>query len=376
LKILFVSEYYYPHIGGVEVVFKNITQRLAKMGYQCRIVTSGLPDSPQKEDIDNVEIYRIKVSRKGDRYWFSLLAIPKVIKMARQADIIHTTTYNAVFPAWLAARVTGTKSVITIHEIRDDLWLKLSGMNTFTAGIHRLIEKILLKLLFDATVCVSNYTYNSARKIGLKEDKLKTIYNGIDNSLFTPQEDKKTSRQELGLPQNSFIYMYYGRPGLSKGVEYLIQAVPLILKVIPDSKLLLILSNDPQDKYKKITEMIRHLKIENIVILLDSVSVNTLIDYISASDCVVIPSLSEGFGFAAAEACAMGKPVVASNVASLPEVISGEYVMVEPADPKSIADGVIRIYKGDIQKSERKTFDWDKCVSQYLDVYRTVIAGT
>ena len=54
--------------------------------------------------------------------------------------------------------------------------------------------------------------------------------------------------------------------------------------------------------------------------------------YIAASDCIVVPSLSESFGFAAAEACAMGKPIVASNVASLPEVVSARFILIEPGD--------------------------------------------
>ena len=375
MNILFVSEYYYPHIGGVEAVFKNLAERLAEQGHRCHLVTSSLPGAPRHEYINNVEIYRVNVPRKGNRYWFSFLAIPGVIKMARQADVIHTTTYNAVLPAWMASRITGTKSVITIHEIWGNQWLKLSGMNFFIAGVYRSIEKILLKLSFDATICVSDYTYNRARELKLKKDKLRAIHNGIDNNLFTSKSNKEILRQELGLPENSFIYMYYGRPGVSKGVEYLIQAVPMISKRIPDSRLVLILSRDPKNRYKTIIDAIKNMNIENDIILLNPVPVDILVDYISASDCVVVPSLSEGFGFAAAEACAMGKPVIASNVASLPEVVSGEYVMIESANAKAIADGVIKTFNGDTQKSERKTFDWNKCALQYLDVYKTVTSG-
>ncbi|MDD4874272.1 MAG: glycosyltransferase family 4 protein [Dehalococcoidales bacterium] len=374
MRILLVSEYYKPHTGGVEKVFVNLAERLANFGHQCNLITSRLPNTPKYEEINGVKIHRINVPYRGDRYWFSLLAIPKVMKMAGQADIIHTTTYNAVLPAWLAAKLTGTKSVITIHEILGDMWLKLPGMNIFTARIHRFIEKVLLKLPFDAAVCVSNYTCNRARGLGLKVNKLKTIYNGVDSNFLTRENNKKT-RKELGLPDGCFIYMYYGRPGISKGVEYLIQAVPLISDMISDSKLVLILSHTPQNRYKKISEMIKSLNIEKLIIFLHTVSDNTLISYISASNCIVIPSLSEGFGFAAAEACNMGKPVVVSNVASLPEVVSGEYIMVKPKDPEAIASGISRIHKGDTQKSRKKVFDWDRCVSQYIDVYKAITAG-
>jgi len=376
VKILFVSEYYTPHIGGVEVVFRNLAERLVKQGHKCHLVTCRLPDTQKYEDINGVKVHRISVPHRGARYWFSFLAIPSVIKMARKADIVHTTTYNAIFPAWLAARLTGTKSLVTVHEVWDDLWLKLASSNSFMARCHRCLEKILVRLPFNATVCVSGYTHNCLKGFGKKEEELKVIHNGIDNDVFNPSAGKdKKSRKELNLPEDVFIYTYYGRPGVSKGVEYLVMAVPSILKKIPGAKLLLILAHDPPDRYRYITELIRNLRIQESVILLDPVPLERLVDYIAASDCVVVPSLSEGFGFSAAEACAMGKPVVASNVASLPEVVSGEYILVQPADPEAIAEGVERVYKGDIERIERKTFNWDKSVAQYLEVYKEITAG-
>jgi len=374
LKILFVSEYYAPHIGGVEVVFKNLAERLVKQGHECHLVTCRLPDTQKQEEINGVKIHRVSVPRRGARYWFSFLAIPKVIKMTRKADIVHTTTYNAVLPAWLAARLTGEKSIITIHEAWGDLWLKFAAGNSYMARFHRFLEKMLVRLPFDATVCVSNYTCSCLKEFGLKKEKLKVIHNGIDNDVFKPLLNKDgSSREELELPEDGFIYTYYGRPGVSKGVEYLVMAVPSILKKIPGAKLLLILAHDPRDRYRYIMELIRNMHLQDSVILLDPVPLEKLVDYIAASDCVVVPSISEGFGFTAAEACAMGKPVVASNVASLPEVVSGEYVLVQPADPEAIAEGVERVYKGEVEKSEIKTFDWDENVAQYLEVYKEVM---
>ena len=86
--------------------------------------------------------------------------------------------------------------------------------------------------------------------------------------------------------------------------------------------------------------MISDLHIEDQIILLKPVPRSELPNYIAAADCIVIPSLSEGFGLTAAEACAMRKPVVASKVGSLPEIISGQYVLIEPKNSEAIADGV------------------------------------
>ena len=79
LKILFVSEYYLPHIGGVEVVFMNLAERLVSYGHECSIITSSLPKTKKYEEINGVRVYRVQVPDRGARYWFTLLSIPKVL---------------------------------------------------------------------------------------------------------------------------------------------------------------------------------------------------------------------------------------------------------------------------------------------------------
>jgi len=373
MKLLFVSEYYPPHVGGVEVVFKNLAELLAKDGHECHVVTSRLPNTKRCEETNRVKIHRVSVPEKGARYWFTFLSIPRVIALARQVDLIQTTTFNAAFPAWLASKLLRKKSVITVHEVWGETWVNSLGMNWLSATLHRFLEKVIVHLPFDRVVCVSEYTRNRLRALGVKNKKVEVIYNGIDTELFTPRGESSPVRKRLKLGRDEFVYLYYGRPGLSKGVEYLVSAVPLVSKKVPNSKLVLILTSEPRDKYESIKKLIQDLSIEDKVMLLDPLPRSELPDYIAASDCVIIPSLSEGFGFSAAEACAMEKPVVASNVASLPEVVSGKYVLVEPGNPEAIAEGIEKVYKGQTEKSEKKVFSWEECVNKYMKVYAELI---
>jgi glycosyltransferase involved in cell wall biosynthesis len=180
------------------------------------------------------------------------------------------------------------------------------------------------------------------------------IYNGIDYELFNPSKADGTAvRAKFGIG-NDFIYMYYGRAGISKGLEYLIQAVPLISKDIPNSRLLLILGDEPKERRDHILEMISRLRIEKQMTLLRPVPKDELPNHIAAADCVVVPSLSEGFGFTAAEACAMERPVVATDVASLPEVVSGKYVLVNPRSPDEIAAAIGKVYHGRVEASPKR----------------------
>lgn len=66
----------------------------------------------------------------------------------------------------------------------------------------------------------------------------------------------------------------------------------------------------------------------------------------------------------------MGKPVIETGVGYIPEVVSGRYVLVEPRNQEAIAEGVEKVYKGEVEDNGKKIFSWDNCVDDYLRVYR------
>lgn len=364
MKILFVLEYYSPHLGGAETLFKNLAEGLVRKRHSVAVLTSWLSDTEMREQVKGVRLFRVKTPNRGRRYWFTLLAIPMALKLAKETDVISTTTYNGAFPAWLAGKIRRKPAVITVHEILGTLWGEFQGMNRFMAWLHRFLERRIIGLGFDRYVGVSNATAEAIRACG--KDAV-TVYNGIDYKLFKPRSGKRL-RQFLKL-DDLFIYLSYGRPGISKGIEYLVRAVRLIRDAIPNSMLLLFLAEEPRDRHEMIMGLIPALGIGDSVQVRLPVPREMLPPFIAASDCVVVPSLSEGFGFSAAEACAMGKPVVASGVGSLPEVVSGQHVLVEPRDPKAIARGVIRVHRGEATESAPKKFTWAKCVRGYEQIY-------
>ena len=371
-----MTEYYYPHLGGIETVIKEIAERLVKTGHNVHIITCKLKNTQIQEDLNGVIVHRVAVPEKGDRYWFnSFWAIPTIIKLNNNCDIFHAGCHNSAFPTWFVATMFRKKKIVTIHEPLGKEWNRLSGMHFFKAKFHEMAEKILLSLSFDKYICVSKSSLSRLKTINprINVSKQIVIYNGIDNVLFNVTKANGTKvRENLGL-NGYFVYMSFGRPGISKGIEYLVKAVPLIDKKIPNAKLLLILDTYPNNRYKHIVKMIRELNLEDKLILLKPVQRNELPNYIAAADMVVVPSLSEGFGLSAAEACAIGKPVVASNVASLPEIISGKHVLVEPANPQAIADGIAEIFCGKAHEIPPKYFNWDVCCQQYLSIYDSMI---
>jgi glycosyltransferase involved in cell wall biosynthesis len=206
----------------------------------------------------------------------------------------------------------------------------------------------------------------------------KYIYSGI-NPLFYEKIIMKHCgelREICNINPNNFLYVYFGRPGATKGIKYLLDAVPTIRKHIPNSHLVLILANEPSDQYRQISNMIEDPNIRPYVHLVPSVpTTEKLISFLLDANCVVIPSLTEGFGFTTAESCALGIPVVASNTGSIPEVVSGHYILVDPASSESIANGVIRVWHSQYDDwVEPKKFLWELAVAEHENIYRELLS--
>jgi len=373
LTICFVVEYYYPHIGGGELLFQKLAEGLAREGHRCSVITCRLPGTGKFETVNGVDIYRVRVPRWADRYWFTFLSFFKVWEIAKRADIIHTMSYNGACPAWLVARMQKKPAVITVHEVLGEKWMRVN-FNFMVGFLCRLIENTMLRLPYDGYSCNSKSTMNCLIKWGIDSKKAFLAYPGVSSRLFKQKSDKKAAaiREALGIQKDTFLYLYYGRPGMVKGLEYLIRAVMLIKEKIADSKLLLILSKDPPSKYKEMTALIRTLHLDNVIVH-DSISRKLLPQYIQAGDCVVVPSLNEGFGFTCVEACTMGKPVVATHVGSLPEVIFGKYVLVPPYNPVALADGVVKVYQKAYETGDLKSYQWKDTVKQHLKAYNKII---
>lgn len=368
MRILFVCENYLPHYGGAEVVFKNLAEGYVKKGHHVSLVTHRLKGTKKYELINGVKVYRINCFR--NRYLFSFFSIPTVIKLAKKNQIIQTTSFNGAPPAWLAAKLTRKPVVITVHEVWVNKWHKVTDLTKLSCFIHNFLEKMIYLLNFNKYICVSNATRNDLLQLNINKKKATTIYNGLDYNFWNPAKyDGKKIRKELELKEK-FIYFSCGRPGSSKGFEYLIKAVPYIYKRIPNSTCLLMLGSAEKypQKFKKIKTIANKVGEDKIKII-SSVRNEELGDYIKAADCVVIPSIAEGFGYTAVEACAMDKPIIVTNAGSLPEVVSGKFVMVNPKSAREIAKGVEKMFKCEIKSMPLKKFTWNEAIDSYLKIY-------
>lgn len=371
MKILFILDLFKPHIWWVEILFENIIARLEEKWHEIIVLTSQYNKELEKyEKKWNVEIFRVW----NNRYDFMFYSIFKWIHLAKQCDIIHTTTYNSAIPAALIWYFSRKKVVLTVHEIFWQLWYKFMWMKWF---FFKIFESFIFKFPFEKIICVSNYTKNSLRVyFWLDDDKLITIYNGIDYDFwdknnFNPSQ-YLTIRKELWI-ENNFVWLFYGRPGISKWLEFYIKAIPEIVKSTPDFKALLIVPHSSNNPIKKIENLIDNLNIRKNIILIPWVKNTQLPNYILASDFVIIPSLVEWFGFAVAEVSALDKNLITTQVAAIPEVASGKINYIESWNIQDIIKKVDDFKKWKFLSIPSKKFYWDENIEQTLAVYNQVL---
>ncbi len=368
MNILFVIENYLPHIGGVEVVFRNLAEGLVRKGHTATVITHRMRGTAAEETISGVTVKRI--SCLGSRYLFTFLAIPAAVAAAKKADIVHTTTFNGFFPAWIAAKLNRKPLAATIHEVWTGKWKNCTDFGWLKSLLHEFTERLIYLLpLVNRYIAVSNSTRQQL--IGIGKRNAITIYNGVDYSHFNPRRHNGNAiRRKYGLLKN-YVLLVYGRPGPSKGTEYAIAAMKEIASTIPNAMMLLLLSRDRQyrKKYSQLQQLITQLGLNNRIISIPPVTHSELPSYIKAADCVIVPSISEGFGYTAAEAVAMGKPIIASNTTSLPEVVSGKHILVKPKDSREIAAAVASMKAGKCHRTPLKRFTIEENVRGYLRIY-------
>lgn len=366
-------DFFPPHRGGVESLFDHLTAGLASSGNEITVLTQRLPGTRKLETRRGVRIHRIRTL--GCRSLFSILAIPWAVRLGRASDLIHTTTYFSSPPTWFAGFLLKRPVLLTVCEVSGKDWHRYRGLGRIQSWIFRFLEAVILRMRFDRYACISESTRQRTLSAGVEERRTRTIYLGVDEDLFSKKgRDRAELRERLGFA-NRFVYLFYGRPGFSKGLEYLVDAVPAVSRQIPNALCFAIVSRDSYylSKWDAIMKMSQAVRSTDEMRMIASVARENLPDYLLAADCVVVPSITEGFGFCVAEACAMGCPVVASNTTSIPEVVSGRYALVEPMDPSSIAEGIVAVSRGEGQTSPQKRFPWAKTVREYLDLYEETL---
>lgn len=362
MKILFVVEHFHPYVGGAEELFLNLTTSLVERGHDICVVTT-LHDTalPAEEYYKGVRIVRVKCY---NRYLFTLMSLPSILRNGKTADLIHTTSYTSALPAFAGGLLLRKKVLITFHEIWGRLWFRLPFTPSWKLTAFYLFEKFIVKLPFHKYIAVSDFTGNALKENGVPENKIVKIYNGLNYQLF--------AQHKHHLPEK-FTFCYFGRLGLSKGIDLLLEAAKKFLSLHPDSRFKLIIPTYPKKLFNRIKELIKHYELDNNLILLHNLPKEQLLREVSESSCVVIPSHSEGFCFVAVEAVAMGVPIISSGKGSLPEVVGGNTIQLDELTSDSIYRSLVKAKRNEWNFVPPTTFNLQNSMDAYATLYNDML---
>ncbi len=252
------------------------------------------------------------------------LAIFQFIRLfrLRSVDIVHTHSNADSWNAALAARFLR-------HRPRVIRTRHLSA--SFN-------NRVIYSFMADRVVTTGEYTRTyMIREKGIDPERVVAIPSGIDLTRFDPVATQGNLRGELGIGADTPVFGSASVFRRKKGYDFLLAATPRILSVHPSAKLLLV-GEGPQEK--NLRRRIEELRIEGAVILPGFRE--DMPRVLNTMDIFVFPTLEEAFPNAIMEAMAMKRPVVASRVGGVPDIVhDGETgYLVEPGDPSAIAEKV------------------------------------
>ena len=325
--------------GGGERVFSQIIRGLDREKFNVHIACN--PGGRFEEKLTEAGI-KIEPLDMTNRY--NPLTILKLIKIIKRKNvsIFHSQGGRADFYARMAARMLKPKV-----KIVNTVAMPVEGydVGAFRKGVYRFFDRFSERYV-DWFIVVSEVlrrTLINTHKI--PPDKVIKIYNGIELDEYSPngkevRSQKSEVRREFGLAKDAPVIGAIGRMVWQKGFEYLIEAIPDIVRDVPDAKILFI--GDGQLR-KKLEALSKELGVRDNVIFTGFRS--DIKEILSAIDILVIPSLLEGFPMITLEAMAMAKPIVATNIDGITEQITDGVngILVLPKDPSALAKAIIQV---------------------------------
>lgn len=265
----------------------------------------------------------------GKYSYSNVKAISELIKQ-ENIDLVHLHGYRAANFGRIASRRSGVANVIHEHAVLRTL-------------PHQFVADLLLRTATDSAIAVSeNVKRFMIRSRCIPGKKIRVIWNGIDLKKFAriPAEKIEKKKRELNVPIGVPIIGTITRLRQEKGVEYLIRAIPMIHKAVPEA-LFLIVGDGPL--LKRLMDMTRVLGVEPWTRFLGFR--NDVGELLSIFDINVIPSLTEGFPLSLIEGMCVGTPIVATEVGGVSEIgEDGENVLlVRPRNEDEIARKVTHL---------------------------------
>lgn len=352
MKILHVITSLYT--GGAEKLISDIVPMMIARGHNVEVALFDGTDTPFKQSLidSGVRIHSFSIGKSA----YNPLNILKLNKLMRQFDIVHTHNTAPQLFAAIGSILRPVALCTTEHNTsnRRRAWRSYAFVDRWMYGRYRHI------------ICISPGTELNLRKyVGEINIPISTVYNGIDlhkfQSAIPVDLDKESNGCQIALMQVAgFRYQ--------KDQDTVIES----LTEIPENIHLYLVGGGVREK--ELRQITDSYHLNNRVHFM---GIRSDVDrLIKAADIVVMSSHWEGFGLAAVEGMAAGKPVIASDVDGLRDVVGGAGILFPHQDYKKLASEIINLannpnfYDEVVSKCRRRAMKYS--LSNMVDKYEMI----
>ena len=361
MKIAILVDLFLPNGLRTEIATCYMAEHLAQRGHEVHVITSldeGLPEESYEQGF-----YVHRLPRIGNRFASAFVFCINIVSAIQKInpEIIHVQSLGIAVPALISKK---------FHKIPYVLWGR--GSDVYLPHWRtKLTSKIAMKNA-DSVIALTENMKQTMRSIYGRN--IAVIPNGIELREYTeirPVEEVKCPSKRI---------LFVGRLHPIKGVQYLLQAMKVVHKKMPDAKLILVGDGEEREHLESLTGS---LEIREYVEFVGRAPHEMVLDYMNRSEVFVLPSLSEGFPVTILEAMACGLPIVATRVGGVPDIIEDGIngYLVDTKNPEQIAQALQKILeneqlRGNISSNNREEaekYSWDRIVINLERIYQNTL---
>lgn len=324
MRILMLSDVYFPRVNGVSTSIKTFRDDLRSLGHQCVLVAPDYPDPP--EEADDSDIVRIPSWRAPFDPEDRLLIWPRLMAWASQLsardfDVIHVQTpFTAHYAGIRLARKFNIPVVETYHTYFEHYLHHY--VPALPSGLTKSFARRLTVSQCHATqhvISPSPQMAEALREYGVSSP-ITILPTGLPSSAFV-SGDRKRFRSKFGIAEDRPVALFVGRIAHEKNIDFLLRAGVELRRLMPDA-LLLVAGEGPAERH--VAALVESLGLAGSVRMLGNMDRGqTLRDCYCAADIFVFASRTETQGLVLLEAMAQGLPVVSTAVMGTADVLSG-----------------------------------------------------
>ena len=377
MNILQVTNTYYPEMqfGGQPLSIHDLSKGLIRRGNRVCVVTfdSMRPALRERRTVDGVQVQYLPWIGYGLRQWpvnRGLLAAA-----INDTDIVHSYgLYNFLCPA----------AISLAYEMKRPVLVEPLGMyrpkarNQFA---KRLYHRWFTRRMFQRAACIvaTSAAELEELKDAVGSTKLVVRRNGIDVEAFRELPPPAAFRRRFNLSAGDRVILYLGRISPIKNLEEMVRA--FAGAALDNCKLVLAGPELEPDYAARLRDAIRSLKVEKNVIWAGALFDEDKLSALAAAELMVLPSLSESFGNAAAEAVAAGVPVLLTDTCGIAPMIHERAGLAVPLGEDSLARG-LRMMMNDAGQLARLTsrreevvreLSWEEPLNEMEQIYRNLV---